>query len=153
MNPIKDFKFNQVLTDTTGAQGTTGVGPSAVVDMQGWDGVVFIGAVDANANTTGGLTGIQAQYSDSTSTTDMVSDTDARAIGTTASPAINDAVLLLEIDKPLKRYISAESIKDTTNAVRVDITAMRYKGRKFPVTQDTSSYGVIASAQFISPTT
>ena len=150
MNLLLNESFNYIAMTSTGAQGTTSIQAAEVLDMSGYDGVTFVAHFAANTNSTGGESTLYPMHSDSTGTADMVSCTGAAA---TQSGVINQTTLVVDMYKPLKRYVSAYCTKDGANAVGVDILAIRYKNRKGQVTQPTSTYGVGDSATYASPTT
>ena len=152
MSLLKNVSFSYVAMTSTGAQGTTAIQAAKVLDMSGYDGVVWVAKFAANANSTGGESSLYHMHSDSTSTTDMVSVTGTADIAT-QSGVINQSLLVLDVYKPLKRYVSAYVTKDGANAVGVDILGIQYKTRGGPVTQPTSSYGVGDSELTVSPTT
>ena len=120
--------------------------------MAGYEGVVFIGKI--NAVTASGELEMYAQYSDSTSTTDMVDDTGTRvgSTGAVTTTDWDDKLLVLDIYKPLKRYVSVH-IDKATQASEISVVGIRYGAHKGPVTQSTDQFGVIDSGIFVSPTT
>jgi len=120
--------------------------------MAGYDGVLFVGKI--NAVTASGELEMYAQYSDSSSTTDMVDDTGTRvgSTGAVTTTDWDDKLLLLDIYKPLKRYVSVH-IDKATQPSEISVIGIRYRGRSGPVTQSTDDFGVIDSALFVSPTT
>ena len=153
MNLSKNAKFYNILG--SGTTGTTDLQGSAVLDMSGYEGVVWIAQFADNTNSTGGYSKLYHMHSDSTSTTDMVSTTANASVSpaTTAVGAIDDSLLILDVYKPLKRYVSAYVTKDSTNDVEVKVIGIQYGAKLAPVVQPTSTYGVTASAIGVSPTT
>jgi len=153
MNLVKNSAVYNILG--TGTTGDTDLQGSAVVDMSGYDGIMWIAQFHGNTNTTGGYSELYHMHSDSTSTTDMVSTTANASVSpaTTAVGAINDSCLLLDVYRPLKRYVSAYVTKDSTNAVEVSVIGVQYANSKGATVQPTSTYGVIASDIGVSPTT
>lgn len=151
MNLLDNSRVYVVAPQTTGS---TAEQAAKVLDMSGYDGVLWIGHADGNTNSTGGYCQLYHMHSDNTSTTDMVSCT-----GTIAGPAstgtgvLDNTLLVLDVYKPLKRYVSAYFYKDDTNALDSEILAIQYKSKKGPITQPTSTYGVAGSNTYISPTT
>jgi hypothetical protein len=111
---------------------------STILDMAGFDGVVFIadfstlidtGVIDAYAeqhtlNQTSGMTRVLGQ------TTHTV---------TTAQAAMTASCIVVEIHRPQERYIQFNVTPSVQNAVITGVTAIRYKGRKLPVTQSTNT--------------
>jgi len=150
MNLLYNCAFDTIITQTTA--GSSDLEGEKVLDMQGYEGVVFLGKI--NAITAAGELEMYAQYSDSTSTTDMVDDTGTRvgSTGAVTSTDWDDKLLVLDIYKPLKRFISVHIDKATQNS-EISVVGIRYGARKGPVTQSTEDFGVIDSGLFVSPTT
>lgn len=150
MSLLYNCAFDTIITQTTA--GTTDLEGEKVVDCAGYEGVLFIGKI--NAVTAAGELEMYAQYSDSTSTTDMVDDTGTRigSTGAVTSTDWDDKLLLLDIYKPLKRYVSVH-IDKATQASEISVVAIRYGYHGGDVSQSTEQFGVIDSGLFISPTT
>ena len=150
MNLLDGCKFhNMVIQTTAGATDLEGVN---VVDMQGYEGMVYVGIIDTV--TASGELQMYASYSDSTSTTDMVDDT-GTCVGSTAATTTtdyDDKLLVLDISKPLKRYMSVHVDKGTQNS-EIRVIGIQYGAHLGPVTQSTEQYGVLDSAVHVSPTT
>lgn len=152
MNILDNAKFYNVAPQTTGSTDEQ----SVVIDSAGYDNVAWIATADGNTNSTGGHSKLYHQHSDSTSTTDMVSCTGADYIveaATTALGFLDNTMMVLDVHRPSKRYVSAYLTKDSTNAFDSEIHAILYNVERGPVTQPTSTYGVAASAFALSPTT
>jgi hypothetical protein len=62
-----------------------------------------------------------------------------------------DKLLVLDVQKPLKRYASAYLEQDA--AANTHILAIQYNNRVGAVTQDTSTYGIQDLAVAVSPST
>jgi len=150
MNLSKNCKFhNMILLSTAGTSDEEGV---QVLDMQGYEGVCFVGIMAAV--TAGGELQLYASYSDSTSTTDMVDDT-GTSVGSTAATDTTDytdKLLVCDIYKPLKRYVSCHLDKGTQNS-ETRVIAIQYGNHLGPVAQSTEQYGVLEANVFVSPTT
>ena len=135
---------------STGAPISTDFQAGKVLDMSGYDGVCYIALMDVTTATSTGVGTLVHMHSDSTSTTDMVSCTGAAFVSGTTS--MSDKLLVLDVQKPTKRYVSAYLEQDAT--ANTQILAIQYKNRKGPVTQDSSTYGLQGSYVLaISPTT
>jgi hypothetical protein len=143
------MNINSILKDcaidviaAAAAAGTTTV-TSSVLDMSGWDGVLFIAksgdatsgtvltlaALGNTANATGGTA---AAITGATCTYTSLSATDA-----------DDKTLMVDVVRPVKRYIYVTLARATQNCECSGIIAIRYRGNKAPVTQGASC---IASA-------
>lgn len=93
------------------------------VDMQGYDGVVFIGALaTANAGNSVNL----AQSADDVTFADLE--------GTAQVPASNGDLVAVDVYRPTDRYVRAEIDRSGANTVTETFFAIQYRGRKAPVT-------------------
>jgi len=149
MNFLKNAKFHSVMVPSTG---TTTLQSTAVLDMTGYDSVMWIAQFSGNTNSTGGFGGVYYMHSDDTGTGDQVGSTATAAISTSI-PAIDNTLYVLDVHKPLKRYVSAMIYKDTANDCDAALMAIQYNSSLGPVTQPSTSAGVINSGVFVSPTT
>jgi hypothetical protein len=149
MNLGYDAKFTWIGQASTGAPISTDYQAGAVIDMAGYDAVTLIGLMDVTTAASTGAATLCFMHSDSTSTTDMVSCTGSGYIAQTT--AMVDKLLVLDVQKPLKRYASAYLEQDA--AANTHILAIQYKNRVGAVTQDTSTYGIQDLAVAVSPST
>lgn len=121
MNLSKNVKITKVKDGAVSA--TTEV-VSDVVDMQGYDGVIFFATI-ATANAGNYLKAQQADVSAMTSAKDLA----AKKI----VAAANASVVWLDIYRPTKRYLTANIVR-TAATVTGDIYAIQYSGVKLPET-------------------
>jgi len=136
---LKDALITQVLNPVVAG---TSEQKSSVLDMQDYDGVCFVlslGAVTDNCVLTFSAQGNTAS---STSSPTPVAVPGATTGAITAATSSN-LMMILNIYRPLKRYIFADLLRITQNAVINCIIAFQYNGRVMPVTQGTT---VLASA-------
>lgn len=106
------------------------------VDMQGYDGVVFFGAIlTANAANFANL----AQSSDDSSFADLA--------GTKIVPAANGDSFLIDCYRPGKRYVRCEIDRGGANTATGEIYALRYCSAKAP----TSHGSTINAELHVSP--
>lgn len=104
-------------------------GNTAILDMSGWDGVVFITPV--TTATTGSVTALTVEASTTNADTYMAAITGA--VATKTSPS-NGTLLIVDVYRPLKRYVQGV-ITSATQAATFDATiAIQYRGIKAPVT-------------------
>ena len=109
--------------------GTTNITPQHGVDMSNFDGVLFVCLM--GTLTAGQVTKIKAQQSND----DGVADAYADITGAeTAAAADGDGnkVLILDVYKPLKRYVLPIVERATQNAVIDGLIAVQYRGRRLP---------------------
>jgi len=123
--------------------GTSDQHGSAGIDMAGYDGVMFI--ADIGALTAGQVTRLQAQGSDNNSSfapfaTDVVT--------ATMLDADSNKCLVVDVFRPVTRYVRATVRRGTANAVIDCVIAILYRKNKKPVVQGST---VSQTAAFISP--
>lgn len=108
----------------------------AVVDMQNYEGVIFIAAFGTLTATA--VTGLKAQQGADSGLSDA-----ADLVGTLVSiPDTDDNELLaLCIHKPRERYVRAVVNRATANAVIDGVIAIQYGARTEPTTQDATVSG------------
>jgi hypothetical protein len=148
MNLASNAAYNFIASSSAAAQTTLqGV---KVLDMDAYEGVCFICHV--KSVTAGGVLQLQAMHGDAESTASMVNITATRVGSTSTTTDMEGQVVVCDVYKPLKRYVSASVRRDTQNSM-VQVVAVRYGNRKGKVAQTTDAYGVIGSATFVSPTT
>lgn len=139
MNLSKDVKITVVAAAATAAQ--TAV-TSDVLDMSGYDGVMFI-ALTGDVTATSVLT-LTAKANSANSTGSPTPVTQKATDAFTAGAADADSkALVVDVYRPTLRYVFAELTRTTANAVVGGIIAIQYSAANKPTTQAAS---VIASA-------
>lgn len=141
-NLLKDVKItrvmNAVAAGTTAQNGTT-------LDMSGWDGVLFVASLGTLTATQ--VTSLKAQQGNAAN----LSDAQDLANTLTGPMADGDSnkCLVLDVYRPTDRYVRCVVGRGTANAVIDGVIAIQYRGRKAPVTQDTTT--IAANEQHVSP--
>jgi len=150
MNLVKNIGAFQHISQTTA--GITDQTGANVIDTAGFEGVLFVGILDTI--TAAGTIRMYPRHSDSTGTGDQVACTGSAYIaGTTATTTdMETQLILLDVYKPLKRYVSVYVDKATQNT-EIKVLALPYGARVSPVAQSSGQYGVVDSVVAISPTT
>ena len=128
----KDCKITRVKTSVAAGQATTNC---TSVDMQGWDGVVFIAEIGTIA-ATGTVTMHCEQSSDNSSFSDL--ENTANALGASD----DDKLIITDIKKPGDRYVRPVIITATANGEIDGVIAIQYNGDKSPVTNSNSEFHV-----------
>jgi len=152
MSLLNNVTVRQVIVQTTA--GSTDLTPNdaggVVVDMQGYEGCLFLGVLDTV--TAAGTVQLIPMHSDATSTTDLVAMSSYTA-GTTATVAEHDGqTIMLDVYKPLKRYLGV-TVDKATQPTEIRVLAMPYNTHKGPVSQSTGTNGVLDPTLVVSPTT
>jgi len=126
MNLSKNVKITQVLVAT--ATGTTTINTS-VVDMQGYDGVVFLVSTGSAAADIG-VKLQQGQVSDGSDAADLA-----------GSKQLSDATqkaFVLDLYQPQERYVRAAIQRTTTTTIEA-AWAIQYCGAKMPINNVTAA--------------
>lgn len=130
MNILGSIKVTRCLGGVVAGTGDTQDGTA--IDMQGYEGVVFI--ADCGTLSSGAVTDLRAQDSTNNSTfADVAGSKQSWAQATDSNTSI-----VLDIYKPLKRYVKPRITRATANAVINGIWAIQYQSRDQAVTQDTT---------------
>lgn len=137
MNLLPNVKITKVA-DTAASAGTDVNG--SVLDMQGYEGVLFCTNV-TTANAGNFLKAQQGQVSNLSDAADLA--------GTKVTSGSSDEALVLEVHKPLERYIRPVIVRGGANTITGEIWAIQYTSRVAPRTSDVA--GTLASKTVVSP--
>ena len=140
MNLLKEVKITRVMNAQ--AAGTTDVNSNAV-DMQGFESVLFVvafGTIDAGA-----VTSIKVQESDDASFSTAY---DIEGSRVSIADDEDNKLLIIEVHKPLRRYVRVVVDRGTANAVIDGAIALQFGVGYLPVTQDST---VAASELHVCP--
>ena len=139
-NLLDNVKISRVLgynaASTTNRKGS-------IIDMQGYDGVVFV-ATFGTMLTTSEIDLIIAQ-SDTNNTSAMAKSV---AEASATSDGTDNVQLIVDVYRPTKRYLEAQVEIDTANALIEGVIAIQYRGSKMPISQPAAT---LASGTFASP--
>lgn len=139
MNLLKNVKVSVVANSAAAAQTEV---LSSVLDMQGYDGVMFIALLgDVTATSVLTLTAKGNTASSTSSPTPVTQK--ATSPWTADATNADNAALIVDVCDPQLRYIFASLTRTTANAVVNGIIAIQYKAEYRPTTQDAT---VIANA-------
>ena len=139
MNLSKDVKITVV--SPAAAAATTAI-DSSILDMQGYEGVMFIaltGDVTATSDLTLTIKGNTANHL----TVPTPITQKATTLFTADATSADSKALVVDLYKPALRYVFANLTRATANAVIGGIIAIQYNSTNKPTTNDAS---VIASA-------
>ena len=135
-NLLQNCQIDWVLTSDAAASDTDA--NSSRLDMEGWDGVMFMVAITDCADT--GVATLNVQDNTADSDTGMTTITGATATATSAAnDDLNDMLLIVDVYRPQDRYVQGNITSATANIAFSDMFAIRYRGRKAPVTQSTTT--------------
>ena len=139
MSLLKNVKVAYVAGAAVAAQTEV---LSTVLDMTGYDGVMFIALLgDVTATSVLTLTA-KGNTANSTSSPTPVTQKATSAFTAGASDA-DSAALIVDVYDPAMRYMFASLTRTVANAVVNGIVAIQYKAEYRPTTQDAT---VIANA-------
>ena len=110
------------------AAGTTDI-ESAIVDMAGYEGVVFF--TTFGTITSGAVTSIKVQQNTANSTSGMA---DLTGTGITVADDDDGQTFAIEVYRPREQYLQCVVDRGTQNAVVGEIYAIRYGAAVQPVT-------------------
>lgn len=119
--------FNLVRVSNAVAAGTTAI-TCTHVNMEGWDGVVFLCLL--NTLTATQQTNLQAQNGSQSNDSDQAAITGAQTAN--AADADSNKVLVLDVYRPQKQYVRAIVNRGTANAAVDGVLALQYHGDKIP---------------------
>ena len=139
MNLINELKLDRVSKNT--AAGTTDI-TSDSIDMQNFEGAMFM--VHMGTLVAGGTISVEVETSTDDSSFTALKGTKVAATADTA----DDKLLVVEITKPLERYLRVVVKRATQNSEVDSIMALQYGPKKLAVTQ---SADVDASELHVSP--
>lgn len=143
MNLLKNVKVDQILGYF--AAGTTAK-TSSIIDMQGYDGVLFVAGFGTLLKT--GTLNVQVlQDTDSAGgTMAAVAGTAAYTV-TAADALLTQSAIAVDVYKPQKRYLEVTVTPAVANAVILGVVAIRYKGKMGP----DANGDLLKATQLISP--
>lgn len=121
MNPTLLNDVKVTIVKTTQATAGTAITTDSV-DMTGFDGVLFVGAL---ATVSGNSVNL-AQSSDDATFADLA--------GTAQIAGANGGLIAIDLFRPSDRYVRAEIDRSGTNTVTETFMAIQYRGRKNPIT-------------------
>ncbi len=142
MNLSKEVKITRVMNAV--AAGITDQN-STVLDMQGYDGVMFVAAFGTLTATQ--VTSIKAQQGALPDGSDMI-DLAGTAVGPLAD-ADGNKCLVLDVYRPQERYVRCVVDRGIANAVIDGIIAVQYSARLMPTVHDATT--IAASELQVSP--
>ena len=149
---LKNSNFTVCTTAITGTQDTDIDGTP--VDMQGYEGVMFMVPIIATSATSDTLMGIVGAESASSGGTflDYTTATGQIKFLSTAANLGDDTLVILDIHKPKDRWVRPTLIS-SSEMMHGSCIAVRYGTREGPTVFSTATDGVSASAVFATPST
>lgn len=105
---------------------------STAIDMQGWDGCLFIGAIGALTSTQ--VTKMLIHHSDASGSGFAATTATTAAMG----DSDGNKLLMIDVQKPSKQYLKAVIDRGTANAVIDGVIAIQYRGTNLPASNGTT---------------
>lgn len=144
-NFVKNNKIAEVMAPV--AAGSSIDQNSDILDMAGFDGVVFIVPITDSAAT--GVATLTIEQNTANSDTGMAALSGATATATSATnDDLNNKLLIVDLYRPLERYVQGVVTSATANIAYGNMIAVQYKAAKDPITAAAS---VQASTLVVSP--
>lgn len=132
---LKDCKITRIENSATAATSDL---DSDVLDMSGYDGVLFVAAL--GDVTSGSVLELQVfgNTADSTSSPTPVELTADDVTYTAAASDADNKLMIADVIRPAYRYVFARLKRGTQNAVVDGLFAIQYRSRSVPVTQGST---------------
>lgn len=145
MNLLKNVKIQEVLAPV--AAGSSIDENSDILDMSGYDGVMFIVPITDCADT--GVALLTIEQNTVNSDTGMAALSGATATATSAAnDDLNNTLLIVDVYKPRERYVQGVITSSVANIAYGSMIAIQYCGSKMPITEAAS---ILDSALVASP--
>lgn len=145
MNLLKNVKISEVLAPV--AAGSSIDSNSDVIDMAGYEGVVFVVPIADSAST--GVATLTIEQNTANSASGMAALSGAVATVTSGeNDDLNGTLLVVDVYRPRERYLQGVVTSATANIAYSNMIAIQYEGTKMPITQGST---VSAATQVISP--
>lgn len=135
---LKDCKITRVANAAAAAQ--TDV-DTTVLDMAGWDGVIFVAALGDVTNTSALELQVFGNTASSTSSPTPVELTANDVTYTAGASDADNKLMVVDVIRPNYRYVFGRVLRGTANAVVDGVFAIQYRGRSLPVTQGSTVLG------------
>ncbi len=117
---------------------------STVLDMSGYDGVIFIASLgDVTSTSVLQLLAYENTASSTSSPTPVAVTAGSTTAYTAGATDSDNKLLVVDVHRPSSRYIFARVKRGTANAVIDGVIAIQYRSKSVPVTQSST---VLASA-------
>jgi hypothetical protein len=110
---------------------------SAAVDMQGFEGVMFLGIV-------GTVTGAGTAALKVSQSSDNVNFNDLSGVVATGAAGGSDKFILLDVYRPLDRYVRTTLTRAVANSIYGGTIAIQYSSHKRPTVHDASTLAAAA---------
>ena len=136
MNLGRNVKVTRVQNALSTGQGTTA---GTVLDMQNFDGVMFVACV--GAITASGTVTVKVLQGATTSPTGELSG--AALVFTGAGD--DNKVGVLDVYRPTARYLRTSIVRAVQNGVVDGVVAIQYSGRKLPLADATAALAKVVS--------
>jgi hypothetical protein len=132
MSLSKEIKIVSMNSSAGSSQGTTGFICSNPVDRSGFDSVCIIATLGTVANTAQAV--LVPGFGDTSGTIVASSGTTANCAGfASCTTECNNALLVLDLHEPTKRWIGASVVKGTASAAVLAITALLYNRDNYAI--------------------
>lgn len=135
-------KITQAFTTTQGAAGQTTI-TGGTLDMQGFDGVIFLSAVGTIE-----ASGVQSLKWQSGAQSDMSDAADLLGTGITIADDDDDKVQYNELLRPKERYVRVVISRATSDSTFGGGIYIQYRARDLEVTHDAAT---VSGEEHLSP--
>lgn len=143
-NLLKNVAIDQLLGYFAAGQVAKN---SDIIDMQGYDGVLFIAGFGTIVENGTILVAVEQNIANSAGGMAALAGTTAHTV-TAANAALTQSAIAVDVYRPRERYLRCVVTPAAQDAVLLGVVAIRYKTRKAPVSQ---AAGILKSTQLVSP--
>jgi len=145
MNLLKNVEVREVNAPV--AAGSSIDDASDIIDMAGWDGVMFVAPITDSVDT--GVATLTVEQNTANSGSGMAALAGAVATATSAAnDDLNGQLLVVDVFRPRERYVQGVLTSATANIAYGNMIAILYQSRAMPVVQGAT---VADSAVVTSP--
>ena len=138
---LEETKTTRVVNATVAGTGDVN---GTVLDMAGFDGVLFIAAV--GMLTVNNVTTLKAQQD---TVQGFGGGADLEGTEVAITDADDDQLIMLDVFRPVEQFVRCVVTRTTANAVVDSVIAIQYSVRDLATTQDATT--VAASEKHVSP--
>jgi hypothetical protein len=132
MSLSKEIKIVSLNSSAGSSQGTTGFVCANVVDRSGFDSVCLIATLGTVANTAAAV--LVPNFGDTSGTMVASSGTTSVCAGfASCTTECNNALLVLDMHEPMKRWIGASVVKGTAATAVLAVTALLYNRDNYAI--------------------
>lgn len=137
MNLSKNVKVSTAITPTAGVAGTTDIN-GTTLDMSGFEGVLVLVRMGAITGTA--VTSIKMQQGAASNLSDAA---DLEGTGITVADDDDDQIFMIDLYRPLERYVRVVVDRGTANAVVASAEYLQYGAAEKPIENNVTDASTV----------